>query len=251
MELLMIFVGGLLGSAHCVGMCGAFAISIGANTPSWRINLMRQLTYSLGRVFTYSAAGAMAGYGGWRLARSATPYIHAQAWLAVLAGVLLAIQGLASAGVIVAFRSAKRRLFAERKATLSRRPACLSAGLFASFLKAPRLGDVFLAGVHNGLLPCGLVYAYLALATSSGNMLAGFVQMSLFGLGTLPIMVLTGCGGNLLGLASRRRLLHVAAWCVVVTGALSIARGAAFLRSDAQVAAAGCPACAQTAPTVP
>ncbi|HVW37411.1 MAG TPA: sulfite exporter TauE/SafE family protein [Pirellulales bacterium] len=239
MELLMIFIGGLLGSAHCVGMCGAFAISIGANTPSWRVNLLRQLTYSLGRVFTYSAAGAMAGYGGWRLTRSATPFIHAQAWLAVLAGMLLAIQGLAAAGVW------------RRIAPGGKRPACLSAGLFASFLKAPRLGDVFLAGVLNGLLPCGLVYAYLALATSSGNMLSGFIQMSLFGLGTLPIMVLTGCGGNLLGLVGRRRLLHVAAWCVVLTGALSIARGAAFLQNDAQVAAASCPACAEAAPNAP
>ena len=233
MELLMTFVGGLLGSAHCVGMCGAFAISIGANTPSWRVNLARQLVYGLGRVFTYGSAGAMAGYGSWRLARTAAPLVHAQAWLAVLAGVLLAIQGLAAAGLW-------RRVVPER-----RRHACLSAGLFASFLKAPDLASVFLAGMLNGLLPCGLVYAFLALAAAAGNMLSGWMLMSLFGLGTLPIMVLTGCGGNLLGLASRRRLLHLAAWCVIVAGGLSIARGVAFLRADAQVAAASCPACAQ------
>ncbi|HUY88487.1 MAG TPA: sulfite exporter TauE/SafE family protein [Pirellulales bacterium] len=239
MELLMVFVGGLLGSSHCVGMCGGFAISIGANTPSWRVNLLRQLIYGLGRVFTYGSAGAMAGYGGWRLARSAAPLIHAQAWLAVLAGVLLAVQGLAAAGVW------------RRIVTGGRRPACLSAGLFASFLKAPGLANVFLAGVLNGLLPCGLVYAFLALAASTDSMLSGLLQMTLFGLGTLPIMVLTGCGGNLLSLASRRRLLHFAAWCVVVTGGLSVARGIAFLRSDAQVAAASCPACAERAAEAP
>ncbi|HWB09566.1 MAG TPA: sulfite exporter TauE/SafE family protein [Pirellulales bacterium] len=235
MELLMVFVGGLLGSSHCVGMCGGFVVSLGAASPSWRLNLLRQLTYSLGRVFTYASAGAMAGYGGWRLTRSLPPLVHVQSWLAVLAGVLLVIQGLLASGLW-------RRLLSPRQ-----RP-CLTAGLFARFLSGRfhspwALANVFLAGSLNGLLPCGLVYAYLALATSTGNMLAGFVHMALFGLGTLPIMVLTGCGGGLLSLAGRRRLLHLAAFCVIATGGISIWRGAAFLSSDAQIAAAKCPAC--------
>ncbi|HQU44142.1 MAG: hypothetical protein B7Z73_08305 [Planctomycetia bacterium 21-64-5] len=231
MELLMVFVGGLLGSSHCVGMCGGFAVSIGAAAPSWRANFVRQVVYSLGRIFTYSSAGAMAGYGGWRLARALPPLVHAQSWLAVLAGVLLVIQGLAASGLW-------RRVLSRGK-----HHPCLTAGLFAPFLTAPRLTNVFLAGVLNGLLPCGLVYAYLALATSTENMLSGLMHMLLFGLGTLPIMVLTGCGGSLLSLAGRRRLLHLAACCVIITGGLSISRGVAFLRSDAQVAAATCPAC--------
>jgi sulfite exporter TauE/SafE len=236
MELLMVFVGGLLGSSHCVGMCGGFAISLGAATPDWRVNLVRQVSYSLGRIFTYASAGAMAGYGGWRLTRSLPPLVHVQSWLAVLAGVLLVIQGLVASGLWRKLLSPKRR-------------PCLTAGLFARFLsdrfRAPwGLANVFLAGSLNGLLPCGLVYAYLALATSTGNMLGGFVHMALFGLGTLPIMVLTGCGGSLLSLAGRRRLLHVAACCVIATGGISIWRGAMFLSADAQIAAAKCPACA-------
>jgi sulfite exporter TauE/SafE len=236
MELLMVFVGGLLGSSHCVGMCGGFVVSLGAGTPGWRTNLLRQVTYSLGRVFTYASAGAMAGYGGWRLTRSLPALVHVQSWLAVLAGVLLVTQGLLASGLW-------RRLLPR-----GQQSPCLTAGLFARFLsgrfQSPwGLANVVLAGTLNGLLPCGLVYAYLALATSTGNMLAGFVHMALFGLGTLPIMVLTGCGGGLLSLAGRRRLLHLAACCVIATGATSIWRGAAFLSSDAQIAAAKCPAC--------
>lgn len=234
MELLMVFVGGLLGSSHCVGMCGAFAITIGAASPNWRDNLTRQLIYSFGRIFTYSSVGAMAGYGGWRLARSLPPLVHVQSWLAVIAGALLIAQGLIGTGVW-------RSLIP----TTAMRP-CLSAGLFAPFLTARRSISVFIAGVLNGLLPCGLVYAFLALAASTENMLSGFLQMLVFGLGTLPIMVVTGCGGTLLSLALRRRLLHLAAWCVIVTGGLSIARGVAFLERDAEVAAASCPACAAT-----
>ena len=65
--------------------------------------------------------------------------------------------------------------------------------------------------------------------------------------GLLFGLILTGCGGALLGLNSRRRLLHLAAWCVVVTGALSMVRGAAFLRYDPESPNAGCPACQNAA----
>lgn len=227
----MIFVGGLLGSSHCVGMCGGFVFSIGAAAPNWRANFVRQVAYACGRIFTYASAGAIVGYGGWRLSRALPPLVHVQAWLCLTAGALLIVQGLKSAGVWNYLRPAVRRA------------PCLTASLFASFLAAPKLGQVFLAGMANGLLPCGLVYAYLALAASTGNLAMGFVHMGLFGLGTLPIMVLTGCGGAMLGLASRRRLLHVAAWCVVLTGALSVSRGLAFLRADYSTPTAGCPAC--------
>ena len=233
MELLMVFVGGLLGSSHCVGMCGAFAISIGAATPNWRINLARQVTYSLGRVFTYSAAGAIAGFAGFRLSRELPTLVHIQSWLAVFAGMLLMIQGLKAAGIWP-------RLLPRRAPT-----ACLSASLFASFLKAPNLNGVFLAGMINGLLPCGLVYAFLTLAASTQSLPSGMTHMLAFGLGTIPIMVLTGCSGGFLSMASRRRLLSIAAWCVILTGVLSISRGLAFLSRDAQVAAASCPACAE------
>ncbi len=227
----MVFLGGLLGSSHCVGMCGAFVFSIGAGAPSWRANFARQLVYASGRIFTYAAAGAIVGYGGWRLTKALPPLVHVQAWLCLAAGALLVVQGLSAAGIWSWLRPKARRT------------PCMTAQLFASFLNAPRLGQVFLAGMLNGLLPCGLVYAYLALAAATGTLSGGFVHMALFGLGTLPIMVLTGCGGAMLGLASRRRLLHVAAWCVVLTGALSVSRGMAFLRSDAASPAESCPAC--------
>lgn len=226
----MVFLGGLLGSSHCVGMCGGFALSLGAGAANLRSNLARQLLYSLGRIFTYAAGGAAVGYGGWRIARDLPPLVHAQAWLCLAAGVLLMVQGLSAAGWLMWRR------------TKSRRSGCLAAGLFAQYLRAPGWTNVFLAGVLNGLLPCGLVYAFLALATSRGTMLAGLVQMAVFGLGTVPIMVLSGCGGSLLSFAGRQRLLRLAACCVVLTGMLTIARGVAFLRADS---AAACPACEQ------
>jgi sulfite exporter TauE/SafE len=226
----MIFVGGLLGSSHCIGMCGAFALALGSRHSRMAANVFRQVIYSLGRVFTYSMAGAAAGYAGWRLMAEMNTMVNIQAILSVTAGVLLTVQGLISAGVLPGF------------AWSSGSSSCLGPKLFSGLLGAARLRSVFLGGVVNGLLPCGLVYAFLTLAASSGDMLQGWATMALFGLGTLPVMVLVGSGGTLLGLAGRRRLLHLAAWCVVLTGLLSVGRGIAFMQAAGTVEAA-CPLC--------
>ncbi len=213
---LLIFAGGLLGSAHCVGMCGGFVLALGGTRPDMAANLRRQLAYGLGRIFTYTAGGAAAGFGGWRLAAQTQALVNVQAALSIAAGLLLAALGLAEAGVL----SWRRRGGG----------TCPGAGMFASLLRATRLRSVFLGGVVNGLLPCGLVYAYLALAASTGGLLLGGATMLCFGLGTLPLMVATGCGGTLLTAGRRRQVFRLAAWCVVLTGVLTLGRGIAFLR---------------------
>src|SRR5690348_15871173 len=80
-------------------------------------------------------------------------------------------------------------------------------------------------------MPCGLVYAFLALASSTTSMIGGWLTMFAFGLGTMPIMVLTGLGAGLLTLALRRRVLQIAGFCVLLAGALPMVRGIEFLRS--------------------
>ena len=82
----LVFLGGLLGSAHCVGMCGGFALLIGSGARSARANLARQIVYSLGRIFTYSACGAAVGYAGLRLSDDLPSVVNAQALLAIVAG---------------------------------------------------------------------------------------------------------------------------------------------------------------------
>lgn len=230
-ELALIFVGGLLGSSHCLGMCGSFALSIGAGAAGMRVNLFRQAAYSGGRIFTYAVLGAMAGFGGMRLAQTASPLVNVQALLAILAGALLILQGLLAGGVL------------SPRGGLARQGACLAGSMFAAFLARPGLGTAFVAGMLTGLLPCGLVYAFLALAASAGGMAAGLLLMAAFGAGTVPLMVIAGCGGSLLSLAARRHMQRAAAWCVVLTGAISVARGMGFLSFSAAVASQGCPFC--------
>lgn len=247
-ELPLVFLGGLLGSAHCVGMCGGFALLIGAPVPRWSSNLARQIVYSGGRIFAYCALGAAVGYGGLRLADGLGEFVKVQAMIAIVAGTLLVAQGLISTGTLRYLTRAYRLAFAGAGTAARPLPSrsgvgCLMGGMVGAFLRDRRIGHVFLAGVFTGLLPCGLVYAYVALAASSSDLFGGIATMAVFGTGTMPLMILTGTGSSLLSLAGRRRMLTIAAWCVVLMGVLSIARGVGFLQLSPGAPAASCPLC--------
>jgi sulfite exporter TauE/SafE len=157
--------------------------------------------------------------------------VRAQAVLSIAAGLLLVLQGLAALGVVrVGLRFTGKR-------------PCLGPSFFAALLGATRAHNVFLGGMVNGLLPCGLVYAYLALAASSGGWLWGWAVMAAFGLGTVPAMVLAGCGGSVLSTTCRRRLMTVAACCVVVTGGITVLRGCGFVQAGDLLGPGVCPGC--------
>jgi sulfite exporter TauE/SafE len=231
-ELPLIFVGGLLGSAHCLGMCGPLALAVGTTTTGWRGNLARQLVFSVGRIFTYATLGAMVAFAGLSLAQRASFLVHAQAWLAIVAGVVLIVMGLATAGVL------------PRRVSGTGSMGCLAGTWLGTLLRDGRASSTFLAGLFTGFIPCGLVYAFLALAASTASMPWGAATMAAFGAGTVPLMVLTGLGGSVLSLKARGRVLQVAAWCVVVAGLISITRGAGFLGSPGVLTGSGCPFCA-------
>jgi sulfite exporter TauE/SafE len=225
----MLVISGMLGSAHCLGMCGPFALAIGSAAPGWRANLGRQLAYSAGRIFTYAVLGGMAGFAATRVARSLPAWTNVPAALAILAGTLLVWQGLLAAGVF-------------RRRGVGALAGCPGGAAFRSLLGAHHLGEVFLAGLFTGLLPCGLLYGMLAYAASRHDLVKGIATMVAFGAGTVPAMVAAGLGGSVLGLAARQRVHALAAWCLVATGFVSIARGASFI-SLSGTPAAGCPCC--------
>jgi sulfite exporter TauE/SafE len=212
----LLVMAGLLGSAHCLGMCGPFAVAIGSAAPDWRVNLRRQACYTAGRIFTYAVLGAVAAFLGLRLAVARAAWVNVPAILAIAAGILLAVQGLLAAGLLP-------------KRAVAAVAACPGAAGFRALLTARGSTEVFVAGLFTGLLPCGLLYGMLALAASTHDVLRGLATMAAFGAGTVPAMVAAGLGGGILGVAARRRLHAVAAWCLVLTGVVSVARGAGFL----------------------
>lgn len=233
-QLPLIFLAGVLGSAHCVGMCGGFALSIGLGARSLASNLKRQLVYTLGRVLTYGFLGVAAGYAGFWLSRRAGTLVNVQAGLSIAAGCLLAVQGMRALGLV------PRRF---HSAVKGGGPPCLTGTFVGPFLAAPGLTGVLLAGVFTGFLPCGLVYGFLTLSSSSASVLDGLAIMTVFGAGTAPVMILTGAGGSLCSHTARRRLLRLSAVCVLLTGLISMARGAVFLHLPGSAALEGCPFC--------
>lgn len=226
-------LGGLLGSSHCVGMCGGFAAMVGLHTGSLLGNLRAQLIYSLGRIMSYVTLGAIAGFAGQRLTAAVPPLINVPAVLCLVAGVFLFREGLLASGLI------------NRRVGSAATAGCLFGPLFASLLKIPGGRNAFVAGIATGLLPCGLVYAFVSLAASSGQMLDGLTTMLAFGIGTVPLMVLTGCGASLLSWAARRRLWQFAAWSVMITGLLTLGRGVSYLQAAPADKLEACPYCAK------
>lgn len=231
-ELPLIFAAGFLGSSHCIGMCGPFALLLGSSSSTWNSNLSRQLLYSVGRIFTYTMLGAAVGFGGMRFSAMAPSLINVPAILSIVAGLFLIYQGLATLGLV-------------RFPTVGKGSStCLAGGLLAGFLRSTRRSDVFLAGLFTGFMPCGLVYGFLGMAASTQSMAMGACVMLVFGFGTVPIMVATGIGGNLLSLAKRKQLLRFAACCLVLAGLITVVRGASFIGlASTQSPAEACPLC--------
>lgn len=184
-ELITAFMLGLLGSTHCVGMCGGIA---GALTISLKPELQKgaglvtyQLLYAAGRIASYGIIGALAGALGWVLVES----LGAQfaVGLRVAAGVLLILLGLYLAGWLN-WITVIEKLGGKIWQKLS--PLIRALHPIDNPLKAVSLGLLW------GWLPCGLVYSTVSLALTSGAPLNGSLLMIAFGLGTLPAVMATG-----------------------------------------------------------
>lgn len=234
-DLALAFCGGLLGSAHCVGMCGAFALAVGASGRGWYDNAARQSVYTLGRTFTYGCAGLTAAFLGGQLPRQLPQWIPAQAILSLFAGTVLIVQGLAILG----------HPWWRWRSRQTAQP-CQAASAFRQILMAPNLTAVFLAGVATGFLPCALIYAYLALAAQSGSLLWGMLIMVAMALGTAPLMMLTGLGISSLQLKTRQQILRAAAVLVLLTGIAAVLRGGAYWSRGDSVPPS-CPLCRSVA----
>ena len=212
----LVFLSGILGSAHCIGMCGGIAATMSLGASRLRSAIWRQVLWSAGRTFTYMFLGIAAASVGARVIASGSYTVVAQAAFAILAGLLLISQGMYTAGWL--------RWPVRRKTTLP----CLSTSVLAPFVRGGSSTGVFVAGVLTGFLPCGLVYSFLALAASSGHAGYGLCIMLCFGLGTIPVMIVTGTGFSMATVNARRQLLKLAAVCVVATGIMTVGRGIAF-----------------------
>jgi sulfite exporter TauE/SafE len=204
------FLFGLLGSFHCVGMCGAIVLALpGTGGPGWRYVAGRAL-YHLGRLTTYSLLGAAAGLLGQGLRLAGW-----QQSLSLLSGGLILILVVAPerwVGQAAAFLRVDGVL-AQVKSRLG------------YFYQQPSLGALYATGVLNGLLPCGLVYLALAGALSAPGVMGAAGYMALFGLGSLPLMLALSLTGQLVPLVWRGHMHRAVPVLAATMAALLIVRG--------------------------
>lgn len=205
---------GLLGSAHCLGMCagisGLFAVNTGVAT--LRSELPFAITYNLGRVLSYSLLGVIVGAFGSVIIK-ASPAIASG--IRMLSGIVIILVGLK-----VAFDLRYLNAIERMGATLWSRIAPAARNLVPVTTLPRALG----LGLIWGWLPCGLVYSVLLIAATSADATSGALIMIAFGIGTMPAMVMTGLGAAKLSLLMRRRGTRVGlGLLIVVLGVLTIA----------------------------
>jgi len=176
---LALFLVGLLGGTHCVGMCGGI---VGALAMGGASRWSMHLAYNGGRILSYAAAGALAGALG-AASLGMEGQVPARLILYLFANLMLIALGfyLLGATSALAFTERAGQALWRRIQPLTRR-----------FLPATTVRQAFPLGLLWGWLPCGLVYSALASALSAGSASRGAALMLAFGLGTLPNLLLAG-----------------------------------------------------------
>jgi hypothetical protein len=177
------FMFGLLGSSHCLGMCGGIMGALGMFSSSSVRPIERMLLilgYNLGRIFSYAVAGLLVGL--------LSSWLQARFFLfATLVQVMAALLLIAMGGYLAGFQ--RLLLPIERIGQqLWRRVAPVANQM----LPVRRFRTALLAGLIWGWLPCGLVYATLGWAATAESAWQSALTMLAFGLGTLPLMFVSG-----------------------------------------------------------
>jgi sulfite exporter TauE/SafE len=200
------FLTGLLGSFHCVGMCGPISLATPNIGKSVWEKLFAKILYNLGRIFTYASLGFLLGSFGMGLKLAGLQQsISIGAGIVIILGVLLSSKWLNS---------------------FTGNPFSIIKGQsIAKLFQKKSYAALFLIGLLNGLLPCGFVYIALVGSVATQEAFEGALFMALFGLGTFPLMLGVSMLGQFLSLDIRRRINKLTPVFAIVIGCVFILRG--------------------------
>ncbi len=206
--LITAFLLGLMGSLHCVGMCGPLALSLPLRGKTLFLKIWGSMLWSFGRIVTYSIMGALFGLIG-----VGFKLIGYQQIISIAVGVTMILSVMLPAlfkkitfgslsSIFNPVRRGMQRLFQEKNNRA-----------------------LFLIGIFNGLLPCGLVYMAIAGSIGAADLPLAIGYMALFGLGTLPLLLVVSLLGNVVSQTIRQQINKVVPFVVVLIGIIFILRG--------------------------
>lgn len=210
MELATIFsvisVAFLSSISHCIGMCGGFVVACNAKlakkTPTqiWLYNI----SYHISRILAYIVLGILFGLFGSFVIASIT--IKGYVFFAI--GLFMVVLGVAliKRGALLKFIENDK---ISQKFIMPK---------FKNLIQKDGLVPFISLGFLNGLLPCGVVYYFLALSLSAGSIANGALVMAVFGIATLPVML--GFGGlvNLISAELKSKMNYIFAGIIILYG---------------------------------
>lgn len=206
--LYLALITGLLGSFHCIGMCAPIAMMLSGGG---RNLLYARLLYNIGRSLTYAIIGAIIGVLGWGISMAGY-----QQWLSIALGSVL---------LVIGFMNFFKTDFAVFTTSIWASKISFLKKQIGKFMQYKSLSGNFILGMINGFLPCGLVYVALVSAVSQGDVWFAASYMFVFGLGTIPLMMLVLMSSQLLRNSNRIKITKIIPVFTVLVACLIILRG--------------------------
>jgi sulfite exporter TauE/SafE len=210
MDIIAALVLGLVGSLHCAGMCGPIAVALPLARENWTKKITGGLLYNFGRILTYGILGALFGLLGRGIKLAGL-----QQWASIAIGIIMIISVIFP----VIFREKIKidTIFSGYAGRLT--------GSFRKLFRNESLTSLFIIGLLNGLLPCGLVYVAIAGAINTNDVMLGVFFMMLFGLGTAPMLLGISLAGNMISMGFKKKVSKAVPVFIVVLGIIFILRG--------------------------
>ena len=213
MELISGFVVGILGSLHCVGMCGPIALAIPHKSQNKLSITIDNIFYNGGRIVTYMILGTVLGLIG-----TAISFSGLQEKLSIAIGIIMLV--LTFAPKIFGVSAKSNSFFYSKIGELK--------SYFGNYLKKKGRSSLLILGLLNGLLPCGLVYVALAASLGIADYLGSMSFMAGFGLGTAPAMFAVGYIGIFAKPKLRQKFTKIIPYGIAIVAILMIMRGMAL-----------------------
>jgi len=208
----MAFVTGLLGTGHCIGMCGGLVSALSLSEAGRQGGWFFHLLYNLGRISTYTFIGAVVGWLGSALAYTDRFKMVTRSLL-IGSDVFVILVGLGTAGLFAWINVSKLDFPGPMKAmTLA----------VAGLRRLPPAISALPLGLLFGFIPCGYLYAVAITAAQSASVATGALMLFAFGLGTAPSLLLFGGAAHWLSGRARTWMLRIAGLVVAGMGVINL-----------------------------
>ncbi|PAM95304.1 hypothetical protein B4N84_08505 [Flavobacterium sp. IR1] len=204
------FIFGLISSLHCIGMCGPIAMMLPVDRQNEAKKVTQIVTYHLGRLTAYGSIGLVFGLLGRGFFLAGL-----QQKISIFIGLAMILVVLIPEKLFAKYNFSKPvyKVISKIKSNLG------------SHFKNKSYKSLFIIGLLNGFLPCGMVYVALFGAIAMQSASLGVLYMILFGIGTLPLMTLVVYVNSMIKMPFRNKIQKAIPYVAVLIGVLFILRG--------------------------